>query len=115
MTKDKARGFLQHKRLLPERRKIEERLKDSREIYFPFPEEYLIQQATRCMDCGIPFCHAGCPLGNKIPDWNDLVFKERWKEAYFKLAETNNFPEFTAIKEERIVMLRHVLIVQVNR
>ncbi len=95
MIKDKARGFMQHSRALPKRRSVEERLQDSREIYQPFPEEYLIQQATRCMDCGIPFCHAGCPLGNKIPEWNDLVFKERWQEAYNKLASTNNFPEFT--------------------
>lgn len=95
MTKDKTRGFLQYKRVLPQKRAVEERLKDSKEIYFPFPEEYLIQQSARCMDCGVPFCHAGCPLGNKIPEWNDLVFKERWKEAYYKLTSTNNFPEFT--------------------
>ncbi|MFK7848059.1 MAG: glutamate synthase subunit beta [Rhodothermales bacterium] len=95
MTKDKSRGFLQHKRTLPKKRPIAERLKDSQEIYYPFPEEYLIQQSSRCMDCGVPFCHAGCPLGNKIPEWNDLVFKERWQEAYHKLTSTNNFPEFT--------------------
>lgn len=86
---------MQHSRALPKKRAVEERLQDSREIYYPFPEEYLIQQATRCMDCGIPFCHAGCPLGNKIPEWNDLVFKERWQEAFNKLSATNNFPEFT--------------------
>ena len=95
MTKDKSRGFLQHKRRMPEKRTVAERVKDSNEIYIPFPEEYLIQQASRCMDCGVPFCHAGCPLGNKIPDWNDLVFKENWEEAYGKLSSTNNFPEFT--------------------
>ncbi|MEM8484711.1 MAG: glutamate synthase subunit beta [Bacteroidota bacterium] len=95
MTKDKTRGFLQFKRTLPKKRAVEERLQDSKEIYYPFPEEYLIQQSSRCMDCGVPFCHAGCPLGNKIPEWNDLVFKERWQEAYHKLASTNNFPEFT--------------------
>ena len=95
MTKDKSRGFLQHKRKLPGKRPVEERVHDSREIYYPFPEEYLLQQASRCMDCGVPFCHAGCPLGNKIPEWNDLVFKERWQEAYYKLSSTNNFPEFT--------------------
>lgn len=95
MTKDKSRGFLQHERALPARRAVEERLNDSYEIYYPFPENMLLQQASRCMDCGVPFCHAGCPLGNKIPEWNDLVYKERWQEAYLKLSSTNNFPEFT--------------------
>jgi glutamate synthase (NADPH/NADH) small chain len=61
----------------------------------PFDEKELRQQASRCMDCGIPFCHSGCPLGNLIPDWNDLSYRNRWKEALDALHATNNFPEFT--------------------
>ena len=89
------RGFLEHERELPERRPIAVRLTDWREVYQPFPEEKLQAQASRCMDCGIPFCNHGCPLGNLIPDWNDLVYREQWREASDRLHATNNFPEFT--------------------
>jgi glutamate synthase (NADPH/NADH) small chain len=71
------------------------RLRDWKEVYEPFPEENLQTQAARCMDCGIPFCHTGCPLGNLIPDWNDLVYRDDWREAMDRLHATNNFPEFT--------------------
>ena len=89
------RGFLDHERELPERRPVAVRLTDWREVYKPFPEEKLRSQASRCMDCGIPFCNHGCPLGNLIPDWNDLVYREQWREASDRLHATNNFPEFT--------------------
>ncbi|MEZ4700283.1 MAG: glutamate synthase subunit beta [Rhodothermales bacterium] len=98
MTKkndDKARGFLTYKREMPARRPVNERIRDSGEVYMPFPEEKLKSQATRCMDCGVPFCQAGCPLGNRIPDWNHFVHEGRWREAYDLLRSTNNFPEFT--------------------
>jgi len=89
------RGFLDHERELPERRPITVRLTDWREVYEPFPNQKLQAQASRCMDCGIPFCNHGCPLGNLIPDWNDLVYREQWREASDRLHATNNFPEFT--------------------
>lgn len=89
------RGFLNHDRQLPERRSIPVRLKDWKEVNTPFPAEDLQRQASRCMDCGIPFCNNGCPLGNLIPDWNDLIYREKWKEASERLHATNNFPEFT--------------------
>jgi len=89
------RGFLDHERELPERRPVAVRLTDWREVYEPFPEKKLQAQASRCMDCGIPFCNHGCPLGNLIPDWNDLVYREQWREASDRLHATNNFPEFT--------------------
>jgi glutamate synthase (NADPH/NADH) small chain len=79
----------------PQRRPVELRLKDWREVYEPFEAEKLKSQAGRCMDCGIPFCNNGCPLGNLIPDWNDLVYRENWREAIERLHATNNFPEFT--------------------
>jgi glutamate synthase (NADPH/NADH) small chain len=79
----------------PVRRPVEVRLRDWREVYNPFPKEDLTKQAARCMDCGIPFCHEGCPLGNLIPEWNDLVFRGRFDEAAARLHATNNFPEFT--------------------
>jgi glutamate synthase (NADPH/NADH) small chain len=88
-------GFLEIARITPERRPVEERIKDWREVYKDFPDEQLKGQAARCMDCGIPFCHQGCPLGNIIPDWNDLVYRGRWNEAIKRLHATNNFPEFT--------------------
>ncbi len=90
-----ARGFLQYDRELPMRRPVGERLNDFREIYQPFEPGKLRNQAARCMDCGVPFCQSGCPLGNIIPDWNDLVHQERWQDAYRRLSATNNFPEFT--------------------
>jgi len=91
----KLTGFLEFKREQPERRKPEERIKDWFEIYQPFPEEKQREQAARCMDCGVPFCHTGCPVNNLIPDWNDLVYNGRWEAAIRRLHATNNFPEFT--------------------
>ena len=88
-------GFLKYGRELPVRRPVPVRLKDWKEVYEPFPEDHLRTQASRCMDCGIPFCNNGCPLGNLIPDWNDLVYRDRWREAIERLHATNNFPEFT--------------------
>jgi len=90
-----VRGFLKHGRELPEMRPVPVRLRDWKEVYEEFPEEHLRTQASRCMDCGIPFCNNGCPLGNLIPDWNDLVYRDRWREAIDRLHATNNFPEFT--------------------
>ncbi len=89
------RGFLTTPRELPERRPVDVRITDWREVYQPFPAERLQKQAGRCMDCGIPFCHHGCPLGNLIPEWNDLVWRQDWREAIERLHATNNFPEFT--------------------
>jgi glutamate synthase (NADPH/NADH) small chain len=91
----KATGFLEIKRTTWPTRPVAERLRDWREVYLPFPVGDLKQQAARCMDCGIPFCHQGCPLGNIIPDWNDLVYRDRWRDALERLHATNNFPEFT--------------------
>jgi len=91
----KVTGFLEIKRELAARRPVEERLKDWSQVYRD-PDDKLVQsQGARCMDCGIPFCHTGCPLGNIIPDWNDLVYRDRWQEAIAVLHKTNNFPEFT--------------------
>ncbi len=90
-----VKGFLKHDRELPSRRPVPVRLRDWKEVYEDFPEDTLHRQAGRCMDCGIPFCNNGCPLGNLIPDWNDLVYKDRWKDAIERLHATNNFPEFT--------------------
>jgi len=89
------RGFIDHERELPERRDVPVRLRDWKEVYEPFPVESLQTQASRCMDCGIPFCNNGCPLGNLIPDWNDLVYRDQWQAAIERLHATNNFPEFT--------------------
>ena len=89
------RGFLKHPRQNPSRRPVPVRLLDWNEVYEDFDQADLKDQASRCMDCGIPFCNDGCPLGNIIPDWNDLVYKDRWKEAIDRLHATNNFPEFT--------------------
>jgi glutamate synthase (NADPH/NADH) small chain len=91
----KITGFMEIERETPSRRPIRERVKDWREYDLKMPEEKLAQQGARCMDCGIPFCHKGCPLGNIIPDWNDLVYRGRWREAIDRLHWTNNFPEFT--------------------
>src|SRR5438552_3530971 len=91
----KITGFLEIPREMPPRRPIDERLKDWRELEGKLSEDKLRQQGARCMDCGIPFCHKGCPLGNIIPDWNDLVYRGRWREAIDRLHSTNNFPEFT--------------------
>ena len=89
------RGFLKHDRELPQYRPAGERIHDWHEVYEPFADEKLQTQASRCMDCGIPFCNQGCPLGNLIPDWNDLVYRDHWKQAIDRLHATNNFPEFT--------------------
>ena len=90
-----ATGFLKWDRSGAIRRPVQVRLRDWREVYEPFPEDDLREQAGRCMDCGIPFCNNGCPLGNLIPDWNDLVYRRHWREAIDRLHATNNFPEFT--------------------
>ena len=90
-----VKGFLKHGREVPTRRPVPVRLLDWKEVYEPFPDDHLQTQASRCMDCGIPFCNNGCPLGNLIPDWNDLVYKDRWRDAIDRLHATNNFPEFT--------------------
>jgi glutamate synthase (NADPH/NADH) small chain len=91
----KLTGFLEFTRELPEKRPVEERVNDYKEFVHRFSDEKLNQQAARCMDCGVPFCHNGCPLGNFIPDFNDAVYKQNWQEAYNILSSTNNFPEFT--------------------
>jgi glutamate synthase (NADPH) small chain len=88
-------GFLKFTRQLPSRRPVPVRLRDWKEVYEPFPVESAQEQGARCMDCGIPFCHEGCPLGNLIPEWNDLVYRDDWSEAIERLHATNNFPEFT--------------------
>ena len=91
------RGFLKIGRKPTPKRTIEERVQDYRYIYKPMPEDEVREQAARCMDCGVPFCNIGCPLGNLIPDWNDLVYQDHWREAIDRLHATNNFPEFTGM------------------
>ena len=91
----KPTGFIEIHRKKAPTRPVADRVKDWNEVYLPYPEETLRQQGARCMDCGIPFCHQGCPLGNLIPDWNDLVYRDRWETALERLHATNNFPEFT--------------------
>jgi glutamate synthase (NADPH) small chain len=88
-------GFIKYKREVPASRDPKDRIKDYKEIYQPFHQEKLNQQAARCMDCGVPFCHQGCPLGNIIPEFNDAVYQQDWGEAFQILRSTNNFPEFT--------------------
>jgi glutamate synthase (NADPH/NADH) small chain len=88
-------GFLKHVRVTPRRRPVSVRLRDWNEVYEDLPAETLNEQASRCMNCGIPFCHNGCPLGNLIPEWNDLVHRDFWRAASDRLHATNNFPEFT--------------------
>jgi glutamate synthase (NADPH) small chain len=89
------KGFLQIQRVPPRRRPIEERTRDWREIHSSMQQKELLDQAARCMDCGVPFCNNGCPLGNLIPEWNDLIYQDRWRDAFERLHATNNFPEFT--------------------
>ena len=89
------RGFLNVGRELPTRRPVDVRIRDWHEVYNDFPTEAIEAQASRCMDCGIPFCHNGCPLGNLVPEWNDLVWSDDWAGASERLHATNNFPEFT--------------------
>src|ERR1700691_5007433 len=91
----KVSGFLEYTREVPDRRPVDELVIDCSEIYNPFPEENIRLQGARCMDCGIPFCHTGCPVSNIIPDWNDLVWRGRWREASRVLHATTNSPEFT--------------------
>jgi len=91
----KVTGFLEIQREQPTRRDPKQRVHDWLEIYEPFPEEKQREQGARCMDCGVPFCHTGCPVNNLIPDWNDLVYNNRWEAAIRRLHSTNNFPEFT--------------------
>jgi glutamate synthase (NADPH/NADH) small chain len=88
-------GFMKYKREMPKSRDPKERLKDYKEIYSPLEKEKVAQNAARCMDCGVPFCHSGCPLGNNIPDFNEAVYQDRWEEAIQILSTTNNFPDFT--------------------
>ncbi|MDO8391169.1 MAG: glutamate synthase subunit beta [Actinomycetota bacterium] len=88
-------GFLQWDRTTAGHRPVAVRLRDWKEVYEPFPAAELNHQAGRCMDCGIPFCNNGCPLGNLIPDWNDLAYRDHWRDAIDRLHATNNFPEFT--------------------
>ena len=107
----KPTGFIEIHRKKHPTRPVAERIHDWREVYLPYPQPVLEGQAARCMDCGIPFCHQGCPLGNLIPDWNDLVYRDRWRQAIDRLHATNNFPEFTgpavpgAVR--RLVRARH--------
>ncbi len=91
----KPTGFMEFGRQLPRRRPVSVRVRDWREVYEPFGQEATKEQGARCMDCGIPFCHDGCPLGNLIPEWNDLVYRDDWPDAMERLHATNNFPEFT--------------------
>ncbi|MEX2465950.1 MAG: glutamate synthase subunit beta [Gemmatimonadota bacterium] len=92
---DKITGFLEIASKQPGYRPVEERIRNFKEFIEPLPDEEIALQGARCMDCGIPFCHQGCPVNNIIPDWNDLVYRDRWKEAIEVLHSTNNFPEFT--------------------
>ncbi len=91
----KITGFVEFKRAKQPYRPVAERKQDWKQVMLAYPDEDLKKQGARCMDCGIPFCHQGCPLGNVIPDWNDLIFRGKWEEAIDRLHETNNFPEFT--------------------
>jgi glutamate synthase (NADPH) small chain len=93
----KPTGFVEFARVKPPSRPADERTGDYRHVYYAYPADELTRQAARCMDCGIPFCHQGCPLGNLIPDWNDLVYRDNWKAAIERLHQTNNFPEFTGL------------------
>src|SRR6476659_6497006 len=91
----KPTGFLEFTRELPAKRDVRERVGDYKEFMERLPDQKLNQQAARCMNCGVPFCHSGCPLGNVIPEFNDAVYRQNWSEAYDILSSTNNFPEFT--------------------
>jgi glutamate synthase (NADPH) small chain len=91
----KPTGFIEYNRELPEKDAPAERVKHYKEFVKKYSDEKLNQQSARCMNCGIPFCHNGCPLGNFIPEFNDAVYNERWEDAYKILSGTNNFPEFT--------------------
>ncbi len=99
-------GFLEHTRETPPRRPVVERVNDWFEVYQDFPTEKLQQQAGRCMDCGVPFCHTGCPVNNLIPDWNDFAWKGRWHEAIRVLQSTNNFPNLPVASVPRLAKPR---------
>ncbi len=108
----KITGFMEYQRQTAEQRPVEERIRDFKEVYRPMDEQAIIRQAARCMDCGVPFCHSGCPLGNLCPEWNDLVYRGQWEKAWERLSATNNFPEFTgrlcpALCEESCVLGIH--------
>lgn len=91
----KPKGFIEFTRMLPGKRPVQQRVKDYKEYIEPYSGQQLEEQSARCMNCGVPFCHSGCPLGNVIPEFNDAVYNKDWKEAYTILSSTNNFPEFT--------------------
>ena len=91
----KLTGFIEYDRVDEKNKAVDERLKNFKEFTIPLDEKEQEKQGSRCMDCGIPFCHSGCPLGNLIPDFNDLIYKGEWKKALAILHATNNFPEFT--------------------
>ena len=91
----KVTGFMEQGRHTPSKRPVAERVRDYREIYIDPDRDFIQTQASRCMDCGVPFCNDGCPLGNLIPDFNDLVYRGKWEDALERLHRTNNFPEFT--------------------
>ena len=91
----KPTGFTEFKRVSLPRRKVADRTQDFREFYLQWDERQARDQGARCMSCSVPFCHQGCPLGNIIPDWNDLVYRGQWEKALSILHSTNNFPEFT--------------------
>ena len=91
----KATGFMELDRVERSYEPVDDRIKHFREFLVPLNDEELSKQGARCMDCGIPYCHQGCPVNNIIPDWNDLVYNNRWKDALDLLHSTNNFPEFT--------------------
>jgi glutamate synthase (NADPH) small chain len=93
----KVTGFLEYERQTPDKRPVNERIQDFFPVYQPLSEDKLRVQGARCMDCGVPFCHSGCPLNNFIPEWNDLVYRDRWRDAMRALHSTNNFPEFTGL------------------
>ena len=108
----KITGFMEYPRETAAQRPVEERLHDFKEVYRPVDEQQIIRQAARCMDCGVPFCHSGWPLGNLCPEWNDLVYRGQWQKAWERLSGTNNFPEFTgrlcpALCEESCVLGIH--------
>ena len=116
----KDSGFLEFEKECSPLRPVEERVHDFREYDTFLSEENLQRQASRCMDCGVPFCHMSCPLGNMIPDWNDLVYLGNWKEALNSLHSTNNFPEFTgricpAPCEESCVLNEHYTLDEVEK
>jgi len=101
------KGFMTTPRETPKRRPVDVRILDWKEVYEPQSFEHLQKQAGRCMDCGIPFCHSGCPLGNLIPEWNDLIYRGDKVEAIDRLHATNNFPEFTSQSSQVASVLRH--------